>query len=54
MEKRKQEEDKSVKSNAVVKAIIGVVGTVTAGAVTFWVMPIVQKKMADKIYKKMK
>lgn len=54
MERRKQEENTSVKSNTVVKAIIGVVGTVAVGAVTFWGMPIVQKKMADKIYKKMK
>ena len=53
MERRKQKEDKSVKSNTVVKAIVGVVGTIAVGAVASWVIPKVQKKMADKIYKKM-
>lgn len=53
MERKKQEEGKPTKNNTVVKAIVGLVGSIAVGAIASWVMPKVQKKMADKIYKKM-
>lgn len=53
MESRKHEEDKCLKSNTVVKTIVGLVVSIAVGAVASWVMPKVQKKMADKIYKTM-
>lgn len=52
MERRKQEENKSTKNKAVAKAIVGLVGSIAVGAIASWAMPKVQKKMADKIYKK--
>lgn len=53
MESRKHEKGKSTKGNTVVKTIVGLAGSIAVGAVASWVMPKVQKKMADKIYKKM-
>lgn len=53
MERRKHEEGKSSKSSTVVKAIVGLAGSLAVSAVASWVMPKIQKKMADKIYKKM-
>lgn len=54
MERKKHEEKKSSKKSTVVKAIAGVVGSIAVGTVAAWVMPKAQKKVADKIYKKMK
>ncbi len=53
MERRNHKENKSAKNKTVVKTIIGLVGSIAVGAVASWVMPKVQKKMADKIYKNM-
>lgn len=50
---RRQKENKPPKSKAGVKAIVGLVGSIAVGAIASWAMPKVQKKMADKIYKKM-
>lgn len=53
MKRRSYEESKPLKNNAVVKAIVGLVGSIAVGAIAFWAMPKVQKKVADKICKMM-
>ncbi len=53
MESGKHKEDKPTKGNRVVKTIAGLVGSIAVGAVVSLAMPKVQKKVADKIYKKM-
>lgn len=50
---RRQKENKPIKSKAVVKTIVGLVGSIAVGAIASWAMPKMQKKIADKIYKKM-
>lgn len=54
MERRNHKEGKSLKNKTVIKSIVGLVGSIAVGAVASWVMPKVQKKMANKIYKNMK
>ncbi len=53
MKRREHEKGRSPKSNTMVKAIVGLVGSIAVGTVAALVMPKMQKKVADKVYKKM-
>lgn len=52
MAQGKREEGASSKRHSVAKAIFGLVGSIAVSLVVSWVMPKVQKKVADRIYKK--
>lgn len=53
MAQGKRKEGASSKRHSVAKAIFGLAGSIAVGLVVSWMMPKVQKKVADKIYKKM-